>query len=60
MYKLIKNINNNLFKVLLLTLLGYLVQSFFNISVIMVAPIFWIFLGFCVKEIEGKSPRDII
>lgn len=60
MYKLIKNINNNLFKVLLLTLLGYLIQSFFNISVIMVAPIFWIFLGFCVKEIEGKSPRDII
>jgi O-antigen ligase len=60
MYKLIENINNNLFKVLLLTLLGYLVQSFFNISVIMVAPIFWIFLGFCVKEIEGKSPRDII
>lgn len=50
MYKLIKSIRSDLSKVLLLTLIGYLVQSFFNISVIMVAPIFGIFLGVCVKE----------
>ncbi len=59
-YKLIKNIRSNLSKILLLTLVGYLIQAFFNISVIMVAPIFWIFLGFCVKEKEGKIQQNII
>lgn len=52
--KLIRNISSNVSKILLLTLIGYLVQSFFNISVIMVAPIYWIFLGVCVKKIEGN------
>lgn len=46
---LINNISDDRNKVLLLTLIGYLVQAFFNISVIMVAPLFWIFLGYCVK-----------
>lgn len=50
LYKLIKKINNNLYKVLFLTLTGYLIQAFFNISVIMVAPIFWIFLGICINK----------
>ena len=50
MCKLIRNIRSDLSKILLLTLIGYLVQSLFNISVIMVAPIFWIFLGVCSKE----------
>lgn len=59
-HKLIKSISNDLSKILLLTLIGYLIQSFFNISVIMVAPIFWIFLGVCVKEIESKSCENII
>ncbi|WP_195266672.1 O-antigen ligase family protein [Clostridium sp. 1001275B_160808_H3] len=59
-YNLIKSIRNDLSKLLLLTLIGYLVQSFFNISVIMVAPIFWIFLGFCVKEKEFELNEKII
>lgn len=50
LYKLIKNFNNNISKTLFLTLIGYLVQSFFNISVVMVAPIFWIFLGICINK----------
>ena len=49
-YKLIGEINNNISKILLLTLIGYLIQSFFNISVVMVAPLFWIFLGFSLQE----------
>ncbi|MDU5111354.1 MAG: O-antigen ligase family protein, partial [Clostridium sp.] len=46
-YNLWRDIKEVKIKVLFLTLIGYLVQSFFNISVIMVAPIFWIFLGYC-------------
>ncbi|MDV4149356.1 hypothetical protein R0131_00750 [Clostridium sp. AL.422] len=57
MYKLIKSIRSDLSKVLLLTLIGYLVQSFFNISVVMVAPIFWIFLGVCAKEKDSRLYR---
>ena len=49
-YKLIGNINNDSSKIMLLTLIGYLVQSFFNISVIMVAPLYWIFLGFTLQK----------
>lgn len=52
-YKLIKDRKNDTSKVLLLTLAGYLMQSFLNISVIMVAPLFWIFLGVCVKNTYG-------
>jgi O-antigen ligase len=37
---------------LLVSILGYLVQAFFNISVVAVAYIFWIFLGFLAS---GKS-----
>ena len=49
-YKLVGNINNDSSKIMLLTLVGYLVQSFFNISVIMVAPLYWIFLGFTLQK----------
>ena len=35
---------------LLLPVIGYLVQAFFNISVIEVAPIFFIALGLCCKD----------
>ena len=52
-YKLIGEINNNISKILLLTLIGYLIQSFFNISVVMVAPLFWIFLGFSLQKIRS-------
>jgi O-antigen ligase len=37
---------------LLVSVLGYLVQAFFNISVVAVAYVFWIFLGFLAS---GKS-----
>lgn len=52
-YKLIGEINNDISKIMLLTLIGYLVQSFFNISVIMVAPLYWIFLGFSLQKIKS-------
>ena len=34
---------------LLFGVLGYLIQAFFNISVVSVAPIFWILLGLLAK-----------
>ena len=52
-YKLIGEINNDISQIMLLTLIGYLVQSFFNISVIMVAPLYWIFLGFSLQKIKS-------
>lgn len=42
-------------KIFMLFLGGYLVQSFFNISVVMVAPIFWIFLGVITKIINEDN-----
>lgn len=41
---------------LLVAVSGYLVQAFFNISVVAVAPIFWVFLGFLAssKPIETE------
>ena len=44
-----KNYKDDRYKIIFLAIIGYIVQSFFNISVIMVAPLFWIFLGYCVK-----------
>lgn len=55
---LIKGIGNDLNKVLLLTLIGYLVQAFFNISTVAVAPLYWIFLGYCVNTIYGKNRNN--
>lgn len=54
LYNLIKKSKNDSYKILALTLFGYLVQSFLNISVIMVAPIYWIFLGYCVKSLNKE------
>ena len=42
----------NMKTLLLLTILAYLVQAFFNISVIAVAPIFWILLGLLAQKTE--------
>ena len=39
---------------LLLPVVGYLIQAFFNISVIEVAPVFYITLGFCINRKNGK------
>lgn len=49
---LIKNINDDRAKIMIISLIGYLVQGFFNISVIMVAPLYWIMLGVFVKFIN--------
>lgn len=40
---------------LVLPIIGYMVQAFFNISVIEVAPIFWMALGLCAGNIEKKK-----
>lgn len=37
-------------KIFILVIVGYLVQAFFNISVIQVAPIYWIVLGLAVAH----------
>lgn len=55
-----KNINKNQMVLpLLASIIGYLVQSFFNISVVSVAYIFWIFLGILVKfSVDTKLVND--
>ncbi|MGN1301723.1 MAG: O-antigen ligase family protein, partial [Clostridia bacterium] len=37
--------NNKIYFIICLTIISYLVQAFFNISTIGVAPLFWMFLG---------------
>ena len=48
--QLYKNRNNDINKLLFIIILGYLGQAFFNISVIAVAPVFWIILGYSFKK----------
>tara|TARA_B100000401_G_scaffold433747_1_gene372825 strand:- start:698 stop:2014 length:1317 start_codon:yes stop_codon:yes gene_type:complete len=48
--KLYKERKNNINKLLFIIILGYLGQSFFNISVIAVAPVFWIILGYSFQK----------
>lgn len=43
-------IKDKLKSLLLLTILGYLIQAFFNISVIAVAPVFWTLLGLLAQD----------
>ncbi|MEG0238506.1 MAG: O-antigen ligase family protein, partial [Clostridium sp.] len=59
---LFKRREDDKYKVLLLTFIAYIVQAFFNISMPMVAPIWWIFLGYCVKcyREDDKKERDEI
>lgn len=46
LYKAKKTIKKNIFIIpLFCAVIGYLIQAFFNISVVAVAPIFWIVLG---------------
>jgi len=54
---LFKNRRNYISKILFLTILGYMFQGFFNISVIMVAPIFWILLGASIKLMEETNKK---
>lgn len=46
---LVKNIKDDRYKILFISLIAYIIQSVFNISVMMVAPIVWIFFGICLK-----------
>ena len=56
---LLKNIKDDRFKILFLMIISYIIQSMFNISVIMVAPIVWILLGVCVRAYKNGI-EDII
>jgi putative inorganic carbon (HCO3(-)) transporter len=46
-------LQSNVKTLLLLTSMAYLIQAFFNISVIAVAPIFWIILGLLAQKTKG-------
>lgn len=48
--KLFKRREDDGCKIYFLMILGYVIQSFFNISVIGVAPLYWILLGAAVKH----------
>jgi uncharacterized membrane protein YfhO len=50
LYKLFKHREDDVSKIFMLTIMGYIVQSFFNNSVIAVAPLYWILLGAAVKH----------
>lgn len=53
--KILKKRDDNKFKIMLMIILSYLIQSFFNISDIGTAPLFWIALGYSVKIIYEKK-----
>ncbi|MEG0297927.1 MAG: O-antigen ligase family protein [Clostridium sp.] len=57
-WNLFKRRKDYKYKVLLLTFIAYTVQAFFNISVPMVAPIWWIFLGYCIKCYREDSKKE--
>ena len=57
--RLIKNKKDDINKVLLLVIIGYILQSMLNISTVGVAQIFWIILGYAVcrnnkQDLEEK------
>ena len=54
--KLIKRRKEEKYIIILMPIIGYLAQAVTNISVPMVAPLFWILLGYAVQEIYlGKN-----
>lgn len=56
LYTSFKSVKDNLFIIpLLASIIGYLVQAFFNISVVSVAYIYWVFLGIMLNFSENKS-----
>ncbi|MGL5575783.1 MAG: O-antigen ligase family protein, partial [Sarcina sp.] len=52
---LFKKQKDNISKIFILIIIGYLAQSFFNISVIQVAPIYWILLGLATAHYRNDS-----
>lgn len=59
-YKLLKKIKSDKVKIIFLAVIAYLIQAFVNISVIMVAPLFWILLGYAVKVIYDEKVMEEI
>lgn len=62
---IIKDNMKNIFKdkiilILSLSILGYLVQAFFNISTIGVAPVFWMLLGLIQNEEFKKEAKSTL
>ena len=55
---ILKNANKR--NIVFIPVLGYLMQAFLNISVINVAPIFYIFLGFLVPRRDNKNTNENI
>ena len=53
--KLFKKRKEERCSIILLMILAYLIQAFFSISVICVAPLFWILLGYAVQIIYKKN-----
>ncbi|MGL5646683.1 MAG: O-antigen ligase family protein [Clostridium sp.] len=61
MKNLWKKRNNENIKIIFIVLVGYLFQANFNISVVSVAPIFWIILGFgSSRTIEKNIKWEIL
>ena len=53
-----KNIKNDKFKIIFCIIISYLIQAALNISVIAVAPLFWILLGYSLKEIYEETSKS--
>ncbi|KZL93395.1 O-antigen ligase family protein [Clostridium magnum] len=50
------NIKNNIFIIpIFCSILGYLLQAFFNISVVGVAPVYWAILGITINFLKNNS-----
>ncbi len=61
LYRAIKNGFKTGAVLLILPVVGYLVQAFFNISVIDVAPIFFMTLGFCFADDKSnRKPKVLV
>lgn len=61
-YKTVKKLQSDqeiLLYGILITILGYLIKTFFNISVIPVAPFFWVLLGLCYVMITENSTSNL-
>jgi len=52
-----KLFDNEVQLALFIAIIGYLIQAFFNISVVSVAYVFWIFLGLSVNYLSKEDDR---
>jgi len=59
--KAVKNVKNNILLIPIgCSVLGYIVQAFFNISVVPVAPIFWALLGILAQFTDETKNNNIL